>query len=117
MRRNSHHGQQRVKAACLGSLQDLQLDYLDLYLVMGHKPLSHPSDDVATSCCTHLSVLQQYHLPLTTELLITVTVSPGMSTAAVLVTESAAASPPRALPADPLAGESNARADGTAAAS
>ena len=31
--RNSHHGQQRVRTACLSTLQDLRLEYLDLYLV------------------------------------------------------------------------------------
>ena len=33
VRRNTHHGQHRVRTACLSSLRDLRLDYLDLYLV------------------------------------------------------------------------------------
>lgn len=34
--RNTHHSPERTRQACLKSLADLQLDYLDLYLVPPH---------------------------------------------------------------------------------
>lgn len=34
--RNTHHSAERTRQACLKSLADLQLDYLDLYLVRAH---------------------------------------------------------------------------------
>ena len=57
-RRNTSHGDGKTKAACLKSLKDLQLEYLDLYLV---RSLFFGTTEYR-NLCTKLHCLIQSHI-------------------------------------------------------